>query len=117
MVHEISWLSLSWCLIPVLLTLAAYYYWQANITEVITASVRMTLQLIAVGYVLIFLFNHHSMWLALLVMFVILSAATWIAVRPVKDKAFFFQAVLIGLSVSVGLHLFLSLKLVMSAIK
>lgn len=113
MVHEITWLSLSWCLIPVLLTVFAYYYWQANIGEVVNASIRMTLQLIAVGYVLIFLFDHESIWLALLVMTVMLSAATWIAVRPVKDKRGFFKVALISLFVSVGFHLFLSLKLVM----
>lgn len=114
MVNEISWLSLSWCLIPVLLTIASYYYWQANITEVINASVRMTLQLIAVGYVLVFLFNQHSLWQALLVMPVMLSAATWIAVRPVQDKKLFFNIALVSLGISVSLHLFLSLKLVMN---
>ncbi len=113
MIAEISWLALSWCGLPIVLVAVIYCLWESNPVEVLVASGRMIGQLIAVGYVLVFLFSNPSPWVSLAVLLVMISAASWIAIRPVRDQQGFLKPALIALGVSVSLHLFISLKLVM----
>ena len=114
MAAEITWLALSWCVLPVLLVAYIYYRWESNPAEILLASGRMAGQLIAVGYVLVFLFSRPSPWISLAIMLVMISAAAWIAIRPVRDQSDFFIPAFTALAVSVSLHLFISLKLVMN---
>ena len=81
--------------------------------EVIVASARMMLQLLCVGYVLIFLFDNPSPWTSLAVVTVMIAAASWIAIRPVRQQRGFLGPALLALAISVSLHLLISLKLVM----
>jgi putative ABC transport system permease protein len=109
----ISWSALSWCLIPIALVCAIYIAWQGRANEVLLASARMLLQLVGVGYVLVVLFENPSPWLSLAVLTVMITAAGWIAVRPVRHQSGYLQPALISLGLAVSLHLLLSLKLVM----
>ncbi len=112
--HEITWLSLSWCLLPIALVCIIYSRWQGEVSEVLIASGRMLLQLIGVGYILVLLFANPSPWISFGIVLVMLSAASWIAVRPVRGVPGFWQAALWGLGLSVAFHLVISLKLVMN---
>ena len=109
----ISWIGLAWCLLPIALVCGIYLRWQGNPMEVLIASGRMLLQLLGVGYVLIFLFDNPSPWTSLGVVSVMIAAASWIAIRPVRQQPGFLLPALLALAVSVSLHLLLSLKLVM----
>ncbi len=109
----ISWLALAWCSIPVLLVSGIYLYWQGKPSEILLASARMALQLIGVGYVLVALFGNPSPWLTLLVLTVMISAAAWIAIRPVNHHRGYLKPAFIALAVSVALHLAITLNLVM----
>lgn len=110
---SISWLGLAWCLLPISLVCFIYWQWQGRPLEVIMASSRMVLQLIGVGYVLIFLFDNPSPWISLLVITVMIAAASWIAIRPVRDQAGFLGPAIWALAIAVSLHLLISLTLVM----
>jgi putative ABC transport system permease protein len=109
----ISWLSLAWCALPVLLVCVIYWQWKGNISEVLTASARMTLQLVGVGYVLVALFNNPSPWISLAVLLLMIVVASWISIRPVKGLSGYLKPALIALGVAVSVHLLISLKLVM----
>lgn len=109
----ISWLSLAWCALPVLLITAIYMSWAGNISEILLASARMTLQLVGVGYVLVALFENPSPWITLAVLTVMICAASWIAIRPVSHHNGFLRPAFIALGVSVSLHLTISLVLVL----
>ncbi|MDI3326003.1 ABC transporter permease [Pontibacterium granulatum] len=111
--HSISWLSLSWCLIPVLLISAIYYYWNGKPSEVLLSSARMALQLVAVGYVLVVLFAEPSPWITGLVLSVMICAASWIAIRPVRQHPGFLRPAFTALLLAVGFHLAIALKLVL----
>ena len=110
----ISWYSLSWCLLPILLVCVIYIRWLGKPTEIVLACSRMLLQLISVGYVLIFLFDNPSPWVSALVFGVMISAASWIAIRPVRENPGFLKPAVTALFCSVSIHLFISLKLVMN---
>lgn len=111
--HTISWFSLAWCLIPIVLVCFIYRSWQGNVADVLVASSRMVLQLVAVGYVLVFLFEQSSVWVSCAVLALMLSAAAWIAIRPVRHHPGHLHAAMVSLGLSVGLHLAISLKLVL----
>ena len=111
--QTISWLTLSWCLLPILIISVIYWRWFGTIKEVITASARMLIQLVAVGYLLLVIFAQPSVGISLLVMLVMLIAASWIAIRPVKQHAGILLPAAIALVVSVVLHLIISLQLVL----
>lgn len=111
--HTISWISLAWCLMPVVWVFGIYLYWHGKPAEILMASARMTLQLVGVGYVLVALFDNPSPWITLTVLTVMICAASWIAIRPVRHHQGFLRPAFIALGVSVTIHLAISLKLVL----
>ena len=110
--QTISWSALAWCLVPIFLTGAIYLHWFGSVKEILIASTRMVVQLIAVGYLLVVIFAEPSLLISLLVLCVMFSAAAWISIRPVKQHPAILLPSAIALSLSVALHLTLSLKLV-----
>lgn len=112
--NTISWLELSWCLLPVLLVCAIYLRWNGDVREVLYASTRMLVQLLAMGYALIAIFNHPSPWISALIVSVMLVIASWIAIRPVKHISGLFIPATLALGSAVVIHLGLSLFLVLS---
>jgi putative ABC transport system permease protein len=112
MVAEITWLNLSWSLIPVAVVAFIYSRWQGSLKEVAIACTRMIIQLIGVGYALIILFANPSPWLSTLIIAVMLSIASWIAVRPVRQLKGYFLPALAGLGIAVIAHLILALGLI-----
>ncbi|WP_299195464.1 ABC transporter permease [uncultured Amphritea sp.] len=111
--HVISWWSLAWCAIPVVLIAIVYASWSGKASEILLSAARMTLQLIGVGYVLMALFDNPSPWITVTVLILMISIASWIALRPVNHQRNYLKPTLIALSCSAGLHLFISLVLVM----
>ncbi|MGK0475231.1 MAG: putative ABC transport system permease protein, partial [Oleispira sp.] len=80
----ISWLDLAWCLIPIILVCGVYIAWQGKPSEIIIAVLRMAVQLVAVGYVLISIFENPSPWISAGIVSIMLFVAAWIAIRPVR---------------------------------
>lgn len=109
----ISWIALSWCVLPVAIVAVLYWRWLGNRSEVLIASARMTIQLIAVGYVLVVLFGNPSISTSLLVMAIMMVAASWIAIRPVRNHPNVWQPAAAALIISVSSHLAISIGLVL----
>ncbi len=110
----ISWLSLAWCALPIFAVSLLYFYWNGKPVDVLMSGARMSLQLIGVGYILVFLFGHPSPWLSLSILSIMICAASWIALRPVKYDKIYLKPVFVALFVSVGIHLFITLYLVLN---
>lgn len=108
----LSWLDLIWCSAPIILVCGIYIYWQGSPKEVIYASLRMTTQLIAVGYVLISIFENPSPLISVFIVCIMLVVASWISIRPVKQHNILIPT-LTALGLSVGLHLSLTIFLVL----
>ncbi len=111
----ISWFDLSWCLLPVILLGTVYFVWNGKPGEVLIASLRMVIQLGAIGYVLISVFENPSPWISLLVVSIMLVIAAWIAIRPVCHHKGYLWPAIVSLGVSASLHLFISIVLVLKA--
>ncbi len=111
----ISWFDLAWCLLPIILVTSVYIAWQGKPSEILIASGRMLVQLVAVGYVLVSIFENPSPWTSLLIVSVMLFVAAWIAIRPVQHHKGYLIPAILALAGSVFLHLLISLVFVLKA--
>ena len=111
----ISWLDLLWCIVPIVLVCWVYIAWQGKPSEIIIAVLRMAVQLVAVGYVLISIFENPSPWISAGIVSIMLLVAAWISIRPVRHHKGYLPSAVIALGCSVGLHLCISLMLVLKA--
>ncbi|MFK7733154.1 MAG: ABC transporter permease [Pseudomonadales bacterium] len=111
--QTISWAALGWCLVPVVLVTAIFWRWSGSAKEPLLASARMLVQLIAVGYLLVLIFAQPALWVSILVLLVMLIAASWISIRPVKKHPGVILPALVALLFSVAIHLGISIGLVL----
>lgn len=73
-------------MIPVALVIVIYIRWTQDRTTLFYALFRMLIQLVLIGYVLTYIFSSNSSYLVILILSVMLVAASMIALRPLKKK-------------------------------
>lgn len=110
---EISPSSLLYMLIPLFIVGFYMYRWELEIKTLVIATLRMFLQLLAIGYVLIYIFENDHPIIISLVVSIMISVASWISLRniKVKQKNIFFK-----MFFSIGVASFLTLCLVIFVI-
>jgi len=85
-IYHIALLDLLWACIPVLIMVVIYIRWTKDSITLPYALIRMLLQLILIGYILTYIFNSNSSYLVILILSVMLIAASIIALRPMQRK-------------------------------
>lgn len=85
-VQSIPILNLALGFVPVVIVWFIVRSWRLPDRQVIYANSRMLLQLLLVGYVLTYIFSSDRGDIVLTVLAVMLAAASWIALRPLKEK-------------------------------
>jgi len=80
-----STFSLALAFLPALIVIVIMYYWRAGGGTAIYATLRMLVQLLLIGYVLIYIFDADHWGTIIAVLVAMLIAASWIAVRTVKS--------------------------------
>ena len=85
-IYHISLLDLLWMMIPVGVVMLIYIRWVRDNYTILYALFRMLLQLILIGYALTYIFTADSPYLVLLVLSVMLAAASVITLRPLREK-------------------------------
>ncbi len=114
--YDISLLSLCYLLIPLLFVGWIYAKWAGVKFELAYATLRMLVQLIVVGYVLIFIFTYQHIWLGLLILLFMLTVSVSIIFRQTEDKSvsnfsLIFIAVLLSSGINLGLVFITVLRL------
>ena len=72
--------------IPAAIVIGVMYRWRARAGGAMYATLRMLVQLLLIGYVLIYIFQTDHFGVILAVLAVMLGAAAWIAIRPLEKK-------------------------------
>jgi len=85
-VQAISWQGLVLAFLPSLVVIGIMYRWAAGAKTAIYATLRMLIQLLLIGYVLVYIFSADQPGIIVAVLAVMLIAASWIAIRPVQNK-------------------------------
>ena len=85
-VQAIGWQGLVLAFVPSLIVFGIMFRWAAGAKTAIYATLRMLLQLLLIGYVLVYVFSADQPGIIVGVLAVMLFAASWIAIRPVQNK-------------------------------
>ena len=85
-VQVISNFQLTLAFIPVVVVLLMMLHWSLKAGFAVYALIRMLIQLLLVGYVLTTVFAAEQSWVVMLVMFIMVSAASWIALGTVQAQ-------------------------------
>jgi len=100
--------NLFFMLIPLIFVWYFYNKWIGEGKEILYATARMVGQLLAVGYILIYIFENKSWYTGIFIIFIMISMSSLIVLRNIKNKDFIhyaiiFLAILIGGSVNLAL--------------
>ena len=71
--------------IPVVIVIAITWVWRLDYKRPIVGMGRMLLQLLLIGYVLVYIFAAEAPWIVMLVLGVMLVAASWISLGSLGD--------------------------------
>ncbi|MBT8101676.1 MAG: ABC transporter permease [Gammaproteobacteria bacterium] len=72
--------------LPALIVFGIMFRWSAGAKTAVYATFRMLIQLLLIGYVLVYIFTTDQPGIIVGVLVVMLLAASWIAIRPVQHK-------------------------------
>jgi len=104
--QDISLLRLSIEVIPILAVLGIMFKWQMNYGNAIYAIMRMLVQLLLIGYVLVFIFQADKSWIVLGVLIVMVSASSWIALGVSgKHQMGLYRYALVAIVIGGGVNL------------
>lgn len=82
----ISWQGLFLAFVPVAVVIGIMFRWSAGAPTAIYGTARMLIQLLLIGYVLLFILESEQPAFIIVILVVMLSVASWIAIRPLKQK-------------------------------
>lgn len=104
----ISFFNLSLSFIPLLFVWYFYYKWTKDKSDILVASIRMIIQLITIGYLLVFIFKSDDLKVGIFIVLFMIVVASWITLRNTNDKTFkhYFQ-ILLAVGASGLINLFL----------
>ncbi len=85
-VQAISISSLAWVFVPVAVVIVILMRWTSAARTAVYAVARMLIQLMLIGYVLVFIFETDKAWIIVSVLTIMLVAASVIAIRPIPSK-------------------------------
>ena len=66
-----------------------YYKWTDDSTEVIYATLRMVIQLVVIGYALIYVFENDSWYLGFFIILFMIIMSSFIVLRNIEQKNLF----------------------------
>ncbi|MDH3512082.1 MAG: ABC transporter permease [Gammaproteobacteria bacterium] len=72
--------------IPVAVVIVILYRWSSDTRGAVYAVFRMLIQLLLIGYVLVYIFETDSPWLIMLVLAAMLFISSWISMRPIQHR-------------------------------
>ena len=85
-VQALSFSSIVWVFVPAAIVVAVLARWTSVAGTAVYAIARMLIQLLLIGYVLVFIFEADEAWIIVSVLTVMLTAASVIAIRPLRDR-------------------------------
>ena len=86
-IGQIPLSQLALIFIPVAAVIVIQWRWSLNYRDTLYGLVRMVGQLLAVGYVLVFLFESDSPMVVSAVLFIMIAVSSWIALRPLASPS------------------------------
>ena len=83
-IQTIPFSNLALVFIPVLIVLAIIWKWKLDVKNSVYAMSRMLIQLLLVGYFLVFIFEYDNFLIVTFVLSIMLLVSSWIALRTLS---------------------------------
>lgn len=83
---EISWFGLLIAFVPTAIVIGIMVAWRSVVGTAVYATARMLVQLLVIGYVLIYIFETDNWLIIAGVLVVMLTVSSWIATRTLKER-------------------------------
>ena len=84
--QNVSLTALALGFLPAVVVLVIFTVWKLDVRTAVHAMARMLIQLLIIGYLLTYIFAAENSLMVGTVLLVMLVAASWIAMRPLKKK-------------------------------
>ena len=85
-VHEISVLGLALAFVPAAIVIGIMLHWRSAAKAAAYATLRMLVQLLLIGYVLIYIFESDDWRIIIAVLLLMLLVSSWIATRTIESR-------------------------------
>ena len=102
-VQSISPFGLILSFSPALMVIALLFRWSLNAWTALYGVARMLIQLLLIGYVLVYIFHADHPGIIVPVIIIMLVVGSWIALRPLKNKPLHFYWKTLGAIVLGGI--------------
>ena len=113
-ITAIPFSSLLLVFIPVAVVIGLLHSWSLDWKNIIYAVIRMVVQLLLIGYFLVYIFESNDATITVSVLSVMVFTASWISLRTIKQKRRkLFQYALTAILIGGGLTLFLVTQFVL----
>ena len=113
-ISTIPLMNLSLAFIPAIVVITIMFRWGLDFKSSLYALARMLLQLFLVGYCLSYIFEARSSWIVVMVLAVMVSFSSWIALRTVKPKRrILLKKAFLAIITGGGITLFLVTRVVL----
>ena len=101
MIQTIPLPHLAIAFIPALIAIVIMFAWSQDYKSALHGVTRMLIQLLTIGYFLTYIFESKNAWVIVLVLSVMITASSWIALRMVSENRwqlfqYSFISILIG---------------------
>ncbi|PIF03672.1 MAG: hypothetical protein CSA86_05130 [Arcobacter sp.] len=107
-------LNLFYLLIPLIIVGIYYYKWTDDRKDIALATFRMILQLLLIGYLLIFIFEDKHPIVGTFIILFMTMISSQITIRNVQDRSIkHYSIIFISIFISVIVHLFLIINFVL----
>ncbi len=83
----VTFINLIWIFIPLGVVYYIYLQWCGNKTVIPYALIRMVLQLIIIGYILVYIFETKNLTLIITILTIMLIVASYISLNPLTTKS------------------------------
>ncbi len=105
---------IAYIFLPVVAVAYIYFKWVGSKYEIAVASLRMMVQLLLIGYVLIYLFENDSIVLGLSVILVMIAVSSLITLRNIDPKsARAYGIIFVSIAMGGSINLFVVLEWVL----
>ena len=112
--QSISFYNLSFFLLPLIFVWYVYYKWTADKKIIPYSIIRMVIQLLFIGFFLLYLFETKDVLVGFLVLLFMVLASSFITLRNTQDKSFkHYIHIFVAIFISGFIHLIISIYFVL----
>ena len=106
--------NLLYLVFPLIIVWYFYKSWVKDSFEIINSTIRMIVQLLLIGYILLYIFDNENYILGIFILLFMMIISTWIARRNIRNKSKHeYLLIFISLGVSGLLHLIIVIAFVL----